>query len=145
MLETLEAAWPVALSFDELETRLAGVGFGLDGEGVKLLMRLAAARMIELHAWRDPVAREIAERPKASACSRQECRGRTQVATLLHGTFGFEDPLIRSFLQLLDGTRDRKALLEALQPEFPAVPEKELESGIDLGLGYFHRAGLLEV
>jgi hypothetical protein len=66
------------------------------------------------------------------------------VATLLHGTFGFDDPLIRSFLQLLDGTRDRKALLEAMQAEFPAVQEGELEDGIEIGLGQLYRAGLLE-
>ena len=144
LLETLEAAWPGALSFDELEARLAEVGFAFDDEGVNLLMRLAAARMVEFHAWRAPVAREIADRPKASACSRHECGLRMQVATLLHSTFGFEDPVIRSFLHLLDGTRDRTALLEALQREFSAVPERELEEGIEMGLGYFHRAGLLE-
>jgi len=144
LLETLESAWPCALRFDELEARLAGVGFALNDEGMTLLMRLAAARMIEFHAWRAPVARVISERPRASACSRDESRMRTQVATLLHGTFGFEDSLIRSFLQLLDGTRDRKALLESLQAEFPAVQEEELEGGIEMGLGHFHRAGLLE-
>jgi SAM-dependent methyltransferase len=144
LLGALEPAWPHALRFDELEPQLAEAGFALDGEGGPLLMQLAVATMIEFHAWSAPVAREIAARPKASACSRQEARTRTQVATLLHGTFGFDDPLIRSFLQLLDGTRDRKALFEAMQAEFPAVAEKEFKDGIETGLGQLFRAGLLE-
>jgi SAM-dependent methyltransferase len=144
LLGALESAWPRALRFDELEPRLAEAGFALDAEGVALLMRLAVAKMIEFHAWSAPVAAEIAARPKASACSRQEARTRAQVATLLHGTFGFDDPLIRSFLQLLDGTRDWKALFEAMQAEFPAVAEKELKDGIEIGLGQLYRAGLLE-
>ncbi|MGA3045663.1 MAG: class I SAM-dependent methyltransferase [Terracidiphilus sp.] len=145
LLESLETSWPRALSLAEMEPKLAEAGFLLDGERATLLMRLAVAKMIEFHAWSAPVAEEIASRPKASACSRQEARTRAHVATLLHGTFGFDDPLIRSFLQLLDGTRDRKALLKAMHAEFPAVPEKELEDGIELGLRHFHRAGLLEV
>jgi methyltransferase-like protein len=144
LLEALEAAWPSALRLDEMELRLAEAGFSLDGEGAALVMRLAAAKMIEFRAWSAPVAGKISAYPKASACSRQEAQTSAQVATLLHGTFGFEDPLIRSFLQLLDGTRDRKALLKAMHAESPAVPEKELEDGIELGLRHFHRAGLLE-
>lgn len=144
LLGALEAAWPRALSFEEMEPQLREAGFTLDGEGKALLMQLAVAKMIEFHAWNAPVAGEIAAQPKASACSRQEARTRVQVATLLHGTFGFEDPLIRSFLGLLDGTRDRKALLERMKAEFPAVPEKELEEGIEVGLGQLLRGGLLE-
>jgi hypothetical protein len=134
LLEALEAAWPSALSLDEMEPQLAEAGFSLDGEGASLLMRLAAAKMIELHAWSAPVAGKISARPRASACSRQEARTQAQVATLLHGTLGLDDPVIRSFLRLLDGTRDRKALLEAMKAEFPAMPEKELDEGIETGL-----------
>jgi SAM-dependent methyltransferase len=144
LLEALEAAWPSALSLDEMEPQLAKAGFSLDGEGASLLMRLAAAKMIEFHAWSAPVAGKISARPRASACSRQEARTQAQVATLLHGTLGLNDPVIRSFLRLLDGTRDRKALLEAMKAEFPAMPEKEIEEGIETGLGHFHRTGLLE-
>jgi SAM-dependent methyltransferase len=144
LLEPLEAAWPSALSLGEMEPRLAEAGFSLDGEGATFLMRLAVAKMIEFRAWSAPVAGEISARPRASACSRQEVRTRAQVATLLHGTFGLDDPMVRSFLQLLDGTRDRKALLEAMKAEFPAMSGKELEEGIETGLGNFHRAGLLE-
>jgi hypothetical protein len=51
---------------------------------------------------------------------------------------------VRSFLKLLDGTRDRNALLDTLKAEFPALPQEALEEGIEPGLAFFYRAGLLE-
>ena len=144
LLEALEAAWPRALSFGELEPRLAATGFALDGDGATLLMRLAVAKMVELHAWRAPVAGEVSARPRASACARQEAGAQAYATTLLHGKVGLDDPVVRSFLQLLDGTRDRNALLDALKAEFPALPQEALEEGIEPGLAFFYRAGLLE-
>jgi hypothetical protein len=52
--------------------------------------------------------------------------------------------LCASFLKLLDGTRDRKALLDAMKAEFPTLPQEALQEGIEPGLAFFHRAGLLE-
>jgi hypothetical protein len=144
LLEELEAAWPRALSFDEIEPRIAATGFVLDGDGVTLLMRLVVARMVELHAWRAPVAGEVSARPRASACGRQEALTRPYATTLLHGTVALDDPVVRSFLKLLDGTRDRSALLDAMKAEFPAKPQEELEEGIEPGLAFLHHAGLLE-
>ncbi len=144
LLEALEAAYPRALSFDELEPRLAEAGFALDTEGATLSMRLAVAKMIEFHAWRAPVAGEVSARPRASASSRQEARTQPHATTLLQATFSLEDPVVRSFLKLLDGTRDRNTLLEAMKAEFPAMAVAELEAGIDPSLRVFLRAGLLE-
>jgi methyltransferase-like protein len=144
LLEVLEAAWPRVLSFDELEPRIAATGFAFDGDGVTLLMRLVVAKMVELHAWRAPVAGEVSARPRASACARQEARTRANATTLLHGTVTLDDPVVRGFLKLLDGTRDHKALLDAMEAEFPALPQEALQEGIEPGLAFFHRAGLLE-
>ncbi len=144
LLEALGAEWPRRLSFEEIEPRLVEAGFALDDAGVALLMRLVVSKMVELHAWRAPVAREISARPRASASSRQEARSRAYATTLLHSPINLDDPVVRSFLKLLDGTRDRKALLDAMRAEFPALPEEELEDGIEPSLRQFHRAGLLE-
>jgi SAM-dependent methyltransferase len=144
LLEALGAAWPHALSFDEIESRLGGAHLALDGEGTALLMRLAVTRMIEFHAWRAPVAQEVSARPRASAVSRQEAISQGYATTLLHTKFGLEDPVVRGFIRLLDGTRDRVALLHALTAEFPSVPPEKLAAGIEPGLRVFHREGLLE-
>jgi hypothetical protein len=144
LLESLEAAWPRSLSLDEIEPRLAGTGFALDDEGANLLMRMVVTKIVELHAWRAPVAGEVSARPRASACARQEARTRAHATTLLHSNVALDDPVVRGFLKLLDGTRDRTALLDAMKAEFPDRPRATLEEGIEPGLAFFYRAGLLE-
>jgi SAM-dependent methyltransferase len=148
LMEQLANAWPCALSFAEIESTLVASGLAgagaVNGEGATLLMRLAVAKMIELHAWRAPVAPQISVRPRASASARQEACTRAHATTLLHTTLRLEDPIVRSFLRLLDGTRDRDTLFGALKTEFPAMPREQLEQGIEPSLKLLHRAGLLE-
>lgn len=144
LLEALEAVWPRSLSLDEIEPRLAGTGFALDDDRANLLMRMVVAKIVELHAWRAPVAGEVSARPRASACARQEARTRAHATTLLHSNVALDDPVVRGFLKLLDGTRDRTALLDAMKAEFPDLPQAALEEGIEPGLAFFYRAGLLE-
>jgi hypothetical protein len=144
LLDELEKAWPSAVGFDELAPTLAEAGFVLDADGAALLMRLAISKMIEFRTWRAPVAAEISERPRASACSRLEGRTRQQATTLLHLTINLDDPKVRFFLQLLDGTRNRRMLLDAMKAEFSEAPVEELEAGIQPGLRTFHLTGLLE-
>jgi hypothetical protein len=144
LLEELSKVWPRAMSFSEIAPRLAEVGLSLDGDGAALLIRLAVSKMVELRAWRVPVADAIADRPRASACSRQEGRQGTIATTLLHSTINLEDPKVRSLLQLLDGTRNRMELLGAMVSEFPAVPPAEIEEGLDPNLRMLYAAGVLE-
>jgi SAM-dependent methyltransferase len=144
LLSQLEKVWPGAIAFDELEPRLAEVGFVLDDAGAALLTRLAISKMIELRTWKAPVAAGISDRPRATACSRLEGRTRRQATTLLHLTINLEDPKVRFFHQLLDGTRTRSLLIEAMKAEFPETPAEELAAGIEPGLRMFHIAGALE-
>lgn len=144
LLGKLEAAWPRSLSFEDIGPQIGEAGLTLDEEGTDLLMQLAAAKMIELHAWRAPVAACVSERPRASACSRQEALTRECATSLLHDNVALDDPIVRSLLLLLDGTRDRKAILNAMRAEFPALAQQGIEGGIEPGLRLFHRAGLLE-
>jgi methyltransferase-like protein len=144
LMEQLEEAWPRALSFAELEPCLSEAGSSPEHETATLLMHLARARLIQLHAWKAPVAATISERPRASANARQEARSRPRVSTLLHTTARFDDPVVCSFLCLLDGTRDRAALIDALKAEHPALPVGQIEQRIEPTLKLFHRAGVLE-
>lgn len=144
LLLALSSAWPHALPLAALEPQLAEAGLALEGDGAAWLFRLAIARMIELRAWSPPLAQGIADRPRASACSRQEARANARATTLLHTTGAFDDARIRHLLSLLDGTRDRSALLAQMSAEFPGTPREELEAGIASGLQLFLRAGVLE-
>lgn len=144
LLRELGKAWPGAIAFEALEPRLAESGFALAQDGASWLIRLAVAKMIELRAWNAPAAASISERPRASACCRQEARSLKQTTSLLHMTVSLEDDKVRSLLKLLDGTRGRLDLLEAMKAEFPAAPARELEEGLDPNLRLLHIAGILE-
>lgn len=145
LIEELGAKWPRAVSLAELEPWLARAGVSLDEEGITLLIRLIVCKFVEAHAWQAPVAAAISSRPKASACGRQEARTRGFATTLIHRSLRLDDPVVVSFLTLLDGTRDRGKLVEDLKAEFPDLPEEKLEAGIESGLVNFHRIGMLEV
>lgn len=144
LLERLETVFPRSLSVEELEPHLAEAGMMVDSEGAAVLRQLALARLITFHAWKAPLAEEIAERPRASAIARQEAHVQSYATTLLHKTSTLTEPLTRRLLVLLDGTRDRAALRQALQTEFPAIVGEELDRQIDRGLTVFFLAGLLE-
>jgi hypothetical protein len=102
------------------------------------------AKFVEMHAWSAPLAAKVSTHPRASACGRLEARTRSFATTLLHGTLKLDDPVLVSFLKLLDGSRDRKALLDAMKEEFPAMSEERLEAGIEPRLRVLHQAGMLE-
>lgn len=144
LLDELAGRWPLAVRLDELAPRLAGTGFALDAAGAALLIRLAISKMIELRAWHAPLAETISERPRASACGRQEARTLGHAATLLHLTITPEDPKVRTLLELLDGTRTRDDLLSAMQTAFPDDSIPDLQDGIEKSLQSLYSAAMLE-
>jgi SAM-dependent methyltransferase len=144
LLEMLEAAWPHVLSLEELEPRLQQAGLALDSEGATLLLQLAAARMIVFHAWKAPLSEGISARPRASAASRQEAGMRPYATTLGHATASMRDPIVRSLFLLLDGTRDRNALLDTMHSAYPEIPCEELGKKIEQALEFFYQSALLE-
>jgi SAM-dependent methyltransferase len=144
VLRALEAAWPLALSLTELQEQTAGWGFSPDNDGHRLLLRLVISRLVELRTINPPIIRTISAHPRASASARQEALVHSRTSSLLHTTVSLNDPRFRALLGLLDGTRDRNALAETLKAALPDQPPEELEQGIEPGLNFFLRAGLLE-
>ena len=143
LMELLIEAWPRPVGFAELGEALEAKGLVLDAEFLMVVLRLAVTRMVELHAWAAPVSGRIASRPRASAVSRQEAEVQARTTTLLHRSLSLDDALVRRFLLLLDGTRDRAELLQALRAEFPETPEATLAEGIEPALRVLGRAGVL--
>ncbi len=144
LLLELGKAWPFALSFESLEPELAGTGLALDAEGAALLVRLAISQMIEFRVWNPAMARVIPERPKASALSRQEAQTRDATTSLLHLKVSLEDVKVKTLLKLLDGSRTRAELLQAMAAALPETPMAELEEGITGSLRSFQISGVLE-
>lgn len=144
VLRALEAAWPQELSLDELCRQTAGSTFAPDETGLRLILRLLISELIELRAWRTPAVSVISTHPRASACARQESRMHARASSLIHSTVTLETPHLHVLLSLLDGTRDRSALMDALQAAFPDEVHAELEKRIESDLQFLTRTGMLE-
>jgi SAM-dependent methyltransferase len=124
-LVRLRAAWPRPLPVAEL-----------DGEAVcEVLLRAYAANVVELHVWAPALAAAPPERPLASALARLQAARGTLITNLWHVSVDVPDELGRRLIALLDGTRDRAALLRELER-----PADELERSLE-GLA---RIALLE-
>jgi hypothetical protein len=123
----------------EDETRLLG-----------FLLRSYGANVVHLRSMACPLVTEISERPRASALARLQARTLADVTNLAHGSVRLEDPLVRTFLGLLDGTRDRAtiaremaAALRAARPEAEALAA-DIEKGIALNFDRVSGLALLE-
>ena len=99
------------------------------------LRRAYAANLVRLHVWAPPLDHHAVGAPGASALARLQAAEGTRVTTLLHTTVEVGDELGRRLIGLLDGTRDRAALMAEL-----GRPADELERSLE-GLA---RLGLLE-
>ncbi len=143
-MEKIIAVWPYTLSYEELTPVLQAHGLIEPERVATLLLQLTIAQMIELHVWTPPLAKGISERPRATATSRLDAKTHDYTSTLWHVQLDLTDSIGHYCLQLLDGTRDRAALLEALKAQFPETSVEELEQGMEPNLQFVYRAGLLE-
>lgn len=123
-LAVLGTIWPTPLSFNELldqsRSRLqqedafdesdgqAGVRFS------SFMLQLYGAGVVELRASLPPFARRASERPVASPIARWQAQHGDVATTVFHTGVKIEDEIGRSLLAWLDGTLDRKALLEKI-------------------------------
>jgi len=157
----LSRSWPRAIPFGELlaAARADGKRDAGEEELRDLLLRGFAAGAIELHTWAPRLEAEVSERPVASELARYQNRLRTRVTTLHQTGIELTDPLSRDLLELLDGTRDCGALVEALaalaqsrntvvnRDGAPATDPEQVRAviaeGLPAALRGFARAGIL--
>ncbi len=164
----LGEAYPHSLHFDELLTRArARAGrnesdeSSADEEALVLgnfLLQVYAAGLIELHVYQPQIAITAGERPTASPLARWQIQQGPVVTTLLCTGLEIEDELGQRLLLLLDGTRDRAALLkeltaliesDALKPEDGSTDGKRkvlenLPELLEQNLARLAKLGLLE-
>lgn len=164
----LHEEWPQSISYDTLlrraEEKLADAPRPADAEQElrefqTVLFRAYATGLIELHSYAPKINRVISEKPVASPLARWQIRDSNFITTLFHSSLTIEDALTRELLGLMDGTRDRAALLAALedtldkrrvtegaegQPIFEDKKARELLSqALDQNLERMARMGLL--
>jgi methyltransferase-like protein/2-polyprenyl-3-methyl-5-hydroxy-6-metoxy-1,4-benzoquinol methylase len=121
----LGETWPQSCHFSELlATARSRSGrysacddFGFDEDARELggiLLRTHAAGLTELHVHSPQFVLTVSERPVASALARLQIQNGSLVTNLCHASVQVTDKMARCLLQLLDGTRDRTALLTEL-------------------------------
>lgn len=121
-LLALSGAWPRSLSFDEIlagARRILGrsAAEGTEGDAGdlgELLLGAFSGEMVHLHAVRPRVAPAPGERPLVSPVARRRALEDHRVPNLRHDPVHLDDGLSRAMVTLLDGTRDREALLRDL-------------------------------
>ncbi len=125
-LSQLSKIWPRSLGFDDL-LKAARLELGpnvarrngdiVQDDAIMLgefLLKAYAGNMVELHAYPSQFVLEASERPTASRLARLQLESGTAVTTLRHTTVRVTGDLGINLLMLLDGSRDRNALLEEL-------------------------------
>ena len=155
----LGAIWPRWVAVSELlsaaRARVSAAGGPLatredESRLLRFLLRSYGANVTQLRSTACPIVTEISERPRASALARLQARTLGEVTNLKHEGIRLEDPLVRTFLELLDGTRDRmtiaREMAAALRKADPAAEAlaAEVEKGIALNFDRVSRLALLE-
>lgn len=121
----LGTVWPQSIAFDDLITAVlsddndnpAGQKSPPENARQELAQALRQAHLascVELHAYQAPFVTTVSHRPMASALARLQLSKSPSLSTLRHEALKIEDSLCRQLVLLLDGTRDRSALLNDL-------------------------------
>jgi methyltransferase-like protein/SAM-dependent methyltransferase len=124
-LLALGQAWPKALQFQDLlaeARRLRNRESSMKIEAAdddartlgELLLRAYAGAIVEFSLAPPQLVSRPSERPVASSLARLQSGEGPEVVNLRHFNIRVEDSLSRRLLQLLDGSRDRGALLDRL-------------------------------
>ncbi len=117
---------------------------------LRFLLAAYGADLADLKSAPCPFVTEVSERPRASALARLQARTSAPVTNLRHQSIRLEDPLVRTFLLLLDGTRGRAAITAemeaALRERDPAnaALAADVEEGIASNFERVGRLALLE-
>lgn len=164
-LGILSRAWPMPLSFGDLFQQAVS---SLGDDGIKIeppeqlrpklaafLLELYAAGVVEFRATLPAATAHASDRPVTSPVVRWQIQRGNVVTTAFHTVVKVEDEIGRLLLSSLDGSLDRKALLERLwlllkskdaliiRDGDESAARHELEHKLEGNLGTLARLGLL--
>ena len=157
-LTHLGELWPGAIHFRDLLTaataKLGEPGAAPAAPSVEdvaalagFLLKSYAIGFTGLHVHRPPLVTHPSEFPEASALARLQVQSGPAVSSLRHTVVKLDDVPIQHLLGLLDGTRDRAALLLAMKDFRPAggalPPADDLAGQLENSLRALALSGLL--
>jgi methyltransferase-like protein/ubiquinone/menaquinone biosynthesis C-methylase UbiE len=118
MLATLAAAWPRALSFDELLFELdPGVD---DAVLADIVHSMYWSGIVALHLAPPRCVNSVSTTPRATALARRQASAGLLVTNQRRQVLKLDDPIARVLLRHLDGTRTRDDLVRLLDAEVSA-------------------------
>jgi len=141
LLDALVARHPATFEIASLHGRLdlGPLSARLDA----ILTNAHDAGIVELHVQPPSLTVEPLDRPVASPLARLQARSGDRVTTLLHMAVAIGDRNALQLLPLIDGTRDRAALVSAVRElGIQREPSRAAEF-VDFALQKFARLGLL--
>ena len=166
----LGETWPLPLPFEALyeraQTRLMAQDSKIPLDAPADRIGLAQTfftcyqgGLVELHCWAPSLTLKPGDRPLVSPLARMQTTQESTVTTLCHTSVEISGALEKKLLQLLDGTRDRSMILQALEEAIlsgeVALPEDGqpvhevakvrplLAAGLESQLNRLARLGLL--
>ena len=142
LFETVAQQSPAAVPVAALREQFASQRVTKPFEA--LVADACVSNLLILHVHPPSVLPVPSERPRASALARHEAATRDELTSLLHTRVRVPDAKVRRLVTLLDGSRDRAALVAQLNgPEFAYQRDAAL-TFIDRALVQLARLGLLE-
>jgi methyltransferase-like protein/cyclopropane fatty-acyl-phospholipid synthase-like methyltransferase len=117
VLTALYATWPRSLTLDTLQAEvqdLLAPDDLVDGQLLRaVLLQAHRGSLVALHAFEPALAAEAGTRPRASLLARYQAEAAGTICNLRHRVVRLDD-FDTLVLRLLDGTRDRDAIIAAL-------------------------------
>jgi len=132
-LKRIGERWPAAAWLHELCSEQPAPPEELDVL-CEALLPCFQANLVRLHAHPPVAATSPGEYPRASPLARMQAREREYMTTLRHTSLRLEDELGWQLVVLLDGTRDRAALLAELEARLEGGAYPQLEADLDRSL-----------
>jgi methyltransferase-like protein/ubiquinone/menaquinone biosynthesis C-methylase UbiE len=145
-IQYLAKMWPEAIRFDALAVRCGELMHGAaEPEALAdILLATFRAGLVELHANPPACVSKAGPCPTTTRLARWQARHGKIITTLRHVPINVPGEVERRFLSLLDGTRDRNALVSELASIFhPPRDASELAKELDKELEKLARLGLL--
>lgn len=139
-LRRIDESWPQAVWVEELA---GGADATAESRALvcEAMVPCFALGLVHLHVDPPQPARRPGRLPRTTALARLQARERTHLTTLRHSSIRLDDELGWRLVALLDGTRDRAALLAELEaatnggyPDLEAALEHSLEALAAVGL-----------
>lgn len=150
LLDALEEAAPQRLAFGQLAARVqARIGPEAWGRVqpeafTRLVYGAARAGAVTLHTHAPPLAAVPGERPRASRLARLEVEQGSLVTSLCHDSVALDDEIARELLLLLDGSRSRAQLIDALGDRLSGEDRSGRQETLGRHLDLLAKLALLE-